>query len=146
MAGEGLRLVGLAALAAGMIAAPALAQTAAPITAQDVVGDWTLSITPEDRPGMSVSIEARDGETDFPLTVTAGPRGRLSCVAREIPSDCRIANGRFTVVMPTRSGGGRMTFTLTDRVRTGFSGTARVSVRLLPIGGHVGAVSMRRVR
>ena len=41
--------------------------------------------------------------------------------------------------------GFRMTFTLTDRTRGGFSGAASMRVRLLPIGGPIGAVTMRSV-
>lgn len=63
---------------------------------------------------------------------------------RDVPAPCRIERGAFVAVMPTRSGGGRLTFTLTDRMREGFRGAARVSVRFLPIGGHIGSVVMMR--
>jgi len=131
--------------AAMAVSGAALAQSAAPITPTEVVGDWTLAITPTDRRDMSVTVESRDGgEPDFPLTISARAGGRLSCTVRDRPAECRLERGRLVVSSASRSGGARMIFTLTERTRGGFSGTARLSIRLLPIGGHVGSVSMVR--
>ena len=113
-----------------------------PLTSGDVIGSWNLVITPAERPGMEINVELDDD--DLPLTVAGLPSGRLTCTLRGDPADCRIRDGEFVAVMPTRSGGARMIFTITDRIRTGLGGTARVSVRFLPVGGHIGSVAMTR--
>ncbi|MFN7112433.1 MAG: hypothetical protein ACK4M2_12425 [Brevundimonas sp.] len=130
-------------LAACALCGTALAQAASPITSGEVAGDWMLKITPAERQDLSISFESKSGnQLDFPLTVTPQPRGRLSCVLDGDPANCRIRDGKLVVVMA--SGGVRMTFTLTGRSRGGFLGDASLRVRLLPIGGHIGAVTMAR--
>lgn len=132
-------------LASCAIGGAAFAQGATPIANRDVVGDWTLAITPAERRDLSITVESKDGgEADFPLTITDRAGGRLACVVRDRPAECRIDNGKLVVVMATRSGGARMTFTLADRTRGGFSGTASMRVRFLPVGGHIGSVDMAR--
>lgn len=37
-----------------------------------------------------------------------------------------------------------MTFTLTERTRGGSRGAARMSIRFLSVGGHIGSVTMAR--
>lgn len=133
-----LTIIAAAVLA---LAHPALGQST-PLTNADVTGDWNLVITPAEGQGVEIKVEM-DAD-DLPLTVAGQPTGRLTCTLRGDPADCRVRNGEFVVVMPTRSGGGRMTFTITDRTRAGLGGAARVSVRFLPIGGHVGSVAMTR--
>ncbi|HEX8469959.1 MAG TPA: hypothetical protein VF633_02500 [Brevundimonas sp.] len=120
------------------------AQSAAPITNRDVVGQWALVVTPVEQQGRSITFKSSDGrqQLDFPLTITAQPNGRLTCVADGNPADCRIRDGDLVVV--SSGGGVRMTFTLTDRTRAGLSGTASLRVRLLPIGGPIGSVVMTR--
>ena len=127
------------------IGGAAFAQTAAPIANRDVVGEWTLAITPAERQGLSITVESKDGgQPDLPLTITARTDGRLACAVSSRPAECRIEDDKLVVISASRSGGGRMTFTLTDRTRGGFSGTASVRVRLLPVGGHIGSVNMTR--
>lgn len=128
------------------IGGAAFAQDATPITNRDVVGDWTLAITPAERRGVSISVESADGgQPDIPLRITARTGGPLTCVLRGAPAGCRMEDGKLIIVMPTRSGGASMTFTFTDRTRGGFSGTAHVRARLLPFAsGHVGSVNMAR--
>ena len=135
-----LSIIATAALAL-MVGPPAPGQST-PVTNGDVIGSWTLVITPAERQEIEINVEM-DAD-DLPLTVAGQPTGRLTCTLRGDPADCRIRNGELVVVMPTRSGGARMIFTITDRTRAGFSGAARVSVRFLPIGGHIGAVAMTR--
>lgn len=132
-----------ALLAAVCLGGPAWAQ--APLTSQEVVGDWRLAVTPAERQDVSITFKARDGgqRLDFPLTVAAQANGRLACVLDGEPADCRIRDGKLVVVMA--QDGFRMTFTLTDRTRGGFSGAASMRLRLLPIGGPIGAVTMRSV-
>jgi len=119
----------------------AFAQATPPIASGEVIGDWMLKVTPAERQDLSISFKSKSGnQLDFPLTVAAQPRGRLSCVLDGDPADCRIRDGKLVVVMA--SGGIRMTYTLTARTHAGFSGDVALRVRLLPIGGHIGSVTM----
>ncbi|WP_374274726.1 hypothetical protein [Brevundimonas sp.] len=137
--------IGAAAVVWAAMGGAALAQGAAPLTAADVVGEWTLAITPTERRGMSITVEAAEGgRPDLPLEITAASGDRIACVLRARPAECRVRNGELVVVMPTSSGSARMTFTLTERLAQGFRGSANVRVRLLPFGGHIGAVTMTR--
>ena len=132
-------------LISAALCGPALGQGANPISGRVVTGDWSLTITPAERDDLAISVQSADGgPTDFPLTITARPDGRLNCVVKDRPARCRIERGRLIVASPSPSGGATMTFTLTDRTRGGFTGAARLSVRFLPIGGHIGAVAMTR--
>lgn len=123
-----------------------LAQTATPLTTRDVVGEWTLTVTPSDRQDVSIRIESADGgPTVLPLSIMASRGDAPRCRLRGDPADCRIRDGKLIVTMPGGSGGARMTFTLADRTPGGFSGSAHVRVRLLPmIGGQIGSVDMIR--
>jgi len=132
-------------LVSAAIGGAAFAQTATPITNSDVVGEWTLAITPDERQELSITVESRDGgQSDLTLRVTARTGGQLACAVSDRPAECRMEDGNLVVISASRSGGARMTFTLTDRTRGGFSGTARLRVRLLPVGGHSGSVNMTR--
>ena len=139
-----LKAVGTVLLLTSLMGGAALAQGAAPITSREVVGEWRLAITPAEREDVSITFKARDGgqRLDFPLTVAAQANGRLACVLDGEPAECRIRDGKLVVVMA--QDGFRMIFTLTDRTRVGFSGAASMRVRLLPISGPIGAVTMAR--
>lgn len=137
-----LRIATAAAVAALVTGGMAPAQGASAIEAREVVGDWNLAITPAERDGLDIRVEIDQG--DLPLTITRGAGGGIACVLRGRPAPCRIARGRLVIEMPGSSGAARMIFTLAERTRTGFGGVARIAIRLLPIGGDVGAVSMTR--
>ncbi len=133
----------VSSLAAG--SGPVLAQSAAPITAAEVVGDWTLTVTPVEREGLDINFETPDGgPMVLPMTVRAGARDRLTCTLRGDPAPCRLTRVGFEAVMPTRSGAARMTFTLNRRSGPSLVGAAAVRVRFLPIGGQIGTVAMTR--
>lgn len=138
-----LRTIGAAVLASGALGGEALAQTGAPITNRDVLGEWTLTLTPAERRGMSITFESADGgPVELPLSITGPADGPLRCAVRGDPASCRVREGKLVVDLSTQSGGARMTFTLTDRTRGGFSGDASMRIRLLPIGGRIGLVDM----
>ena len=139
-----LKAVGTVLLLTSLMGGAALAQGAVPITGREVVGEWRLAITPAERQDLSITFKARDGgqRLDFPLTVAAQANGRLACVLDDEPAECRIRDGKLVVVMA--QDGFRMIFTLTDRTRDGFRGAASMRVRLLPISGPIGAVTMAR--
>lgn len=124
--------------------AQAQAQATVPLTPRDVVGDWTLQITPAERRGFSISIQAADGGSpDLDLTVAARTASDLTCTLHGDPAECEIDDGHLVVTSAKR--GARMTFTLTQRTATGFAGAARFNARLLPFGnGHIGSVTMTR--
>jgi hypothetical protein len=131
----------LASLALGDAA---IAQASGPIGAADVVGEWSLSVTPAPDSESRITFKGKDGSErlNFPLRITAQPRGRLACVLDGESAECRIRNGDLIVVY---SGGGvRLIYTLTDRARDGFRGSAAMRVRLLPVGGRIGDVRMVR--
>ena len=131
----------LASLALGDAA---IAQASGPIGAADVVGEWSLSVTPAPDSESRITFKGKDGSErlNFPLRITAQPRGRLACVLHGESAECRIRNGDLIVVY---SGGGvRLIYTLTDRARDGFRGSAAMRVRLLPVGGRIGDVRMVR--
>ena len=141
------RTLGLALLASALtvVCSPALAQTPAPLTATEVIGDWTLVVTPVDREDLDIRFEMPGGgPMILSLTVRAGARDRLSCTLDGEPSDCRMTRGQFEALLPNSSGAARMIFTLAQRRGAGFAGTAAVRVRLLPIGGQIGTVAMTR--
>ena len=121
------------------LAGAAPAQSTASLANQDVIGDWNLVITPSDRRDVTITVEM--DEDDFPLTVRREPTGRLSCTLRGGPADCRMRNGQLVVITP---GSARMIFEIAERTRNGFAGAVRLSVRFLPIGGHIGSVAMTR--
>lgn len=142
-----IRTLGMTVFTVALITASgtALAQTAAPLTPTEVVGDWTLVVTPVEREDIAINFETPDGgPLVLPLTVRAGARDRLTCALDGDPAPCRLTRGRFEATMPNSSGAARMTFTLDRRAGTGFAGTAAVRVRLLPIGGQIGTVAMTR--
>jgi len=139
-----IQAVGTAFLLSLAIGGAALAQGATPINPAEVVGEWTLAITPAERQDMRITFKAKDGSQrlEFPLTIAAQPNGRLTCAVEGRHAECRIRDGSLVVV--SGDNGVRMTFTLTSRTRAGFSGGFGMRVRLLPIGGHIGAVNMTR--
>jgi len=139
----------LSALSIGFITGLALcgtafAQGAAPLTDREVVGDWRLLITPAEGQGRTITFKARDGSQrlDFPLAITAGPRGGLRCTVSNDPAECRIRNGELRISSP--GDGFTMAFSLRDRTPRGFAGVVDLRVRLMPVGGRIGSVTMTR--
>ncbi|WP_395943980.1 hypothetical protein [Brevundimonas sp.] len=132
------------ALMSGVLGAPVQAQSTGPIVLREVVGEWSLLITPAEGQDRNISFKAKDGSErlNFPLTVTTGNNGRLNCVLDGNSADCRLRDGDLVV---TSSGGGvRMIYRLSDRTRDGFTGDATLRLRLLPVGGPIGDVRMAR--
>lgn len=135
--------IGAALWASSLLAGAAIAQTAAPIVTRDVIGDWSLRMTPIEGQGRSVTFKSRDGGPLVqPLTITAQSGDRLTCTVDAQPAQCRVRDGKLLVA--TGANGMRMTFTLTDRTRQGFAGKVDLRVRFLPLGGPIGTVEMVR--
>lgn len=135
--------VGPALLASLLVCGAAIAQTASTITRHDVLGDWSLRMTPAEGDGRTITFKSQNGgQLVQPLSITARSGDRLNCTVDAQPAQCRIRNGRLVVA--TGANGIRMTFTLTDRTRHGFAGAVDLRIRLLPIGGPIGTVDMVR--
>lgn len=134
-----------ALLLVSAIAGAASAQSATPVTSTEVVGHWTLRITPAERRGFGVTIKSDEGgRPDLPLTITAGTNHALTCIVGGDPAECEISEGEL-IVTSARSGGAGITFTLQDRTRRGFVGTALIRARLLPFGSvQIGSVNIVR--
>ena len=138
----GYRRLGMVALLWASVAAGAA--NAQALQQGEVLGAWTLRITPAESRGFSISVRRDDGgRPDLPLTVSArGPRG-ITCAVGGEAAECELRRGEL--VITSTQPGGRLTFTLSARRGAGFAGTTRMSARLLPFGSvHVGAVNMDR--
>ncbi|MFN3557773.1 MAG: hypothetical protein ACK4UQ_00705 [Brevundimonas sp.] len=108
---------GVAILAAGLaMAGTAHAQA---VQRAEVLGTWTLRLTPAE--DGSVTISTRNGRLDMPVSISA--RGALAITLRMDDA--------------------RMTYTLNGRRNDGFTGAARISYRLIPFGSmHLGTASL----
>ncbi len=136
-------IVASAILMSSLVYGAAIAQTAPAITSRDVIGEWSLRMTPPEGDGRTITFKSKNGgQLVQPLSITARSGDRLNCTVDAEPAQCRIRNGRL--VIATGANGMRMTFTLTDRTRQGFAGAVDLKVRLLPIGGPIGTVDMVR--
>jgi hypothetical protein len=122
-------------LAAGTAAVSASAQ-GGPLTARDVAGSWVLRIMPSERRGVTVR-----GRPETALTVAARG-GALVCTLDGEPANCAIRDGAFAVAQTHPDA--VMTFTMSGRIRDGFSGSARIRVRRMPFSGDIGPVNMVR--
>lgn len=126
-----------------LVSSTALGQSGLPITTTNVLGEWTLHITPvegQDR----IRLRGRDGSDrlDFPLAITSRPDGRLTCTVSDEPAECQVRRGHLRIV--AAGGDVTMIYTLRESTRGGFSGVADLRLRGLPFGGRVGSVNMGR--
>lgn len=136
------RLGAAASLAVCLTGGVASAQTP-PVQRGEVLGNWTLRMTPAEGGNGNVTIRSDNGRLDMPMTVTAqGPSG-IACLVDGETADCQLRRGQLVVALPVD--GARMTFTLTARRSAGFTGEARIRMPLLPFGSmHLGTVAMTR--
>lgn len=132
--------LGMAALlSAGLTAGAAQAQA---LQHGEVLGNWTLRMTPSEGRG-AVTVKTASGRVEMPLIVTQREQSGIACVLDGEAADCRLHRGGLVVVV--NADGGRMTYTLTNRRGAGFTGNARVSHRLIPFGSlHLGAIDLTR--
>lgn len=132
------RLAGAALLAACALAGPVTAQT---VQQAEVLGNWTLRLTPPE--DGSVTISTRNGRLEMPVTVTARGASGIICVADGEAADCRLNRGALVITL--RMDDARMTYTLNGRRGGSFTGNARISYRLIPFGSmHLGAANLTR--
>lgn len=133
------RQLGLAAALATCLAAGAAHAQA--LQRGEVLGNWTLRMTPAE--DGSVTIKTDNGRLEMPVVVTARGGSAIACVVDDEPADCRLNRG--ALVMTLRMDDARMTYTLNGRRGGSFTGNARISYRLLPFGSmHLGEASLTR--
>lgn len=123
-----------ASMAAGAANAQALQRT-------EVLGNWTLRMTPAE--GANVTVKTDSGRVEMALSVTPrGPSG-IACALDGAPTDCQLRRGGLVVTM--RTDGARMIYTLNGRRTGGFTGNVRLSANLIPVGSiHLGTMDMVR--
>lgn len=132
-AGRAVMLVGC--IAAGSANAQALQRS-------DVLGEWTLRLTPAEGGEGRVTVETDSGRLEMPLVVIGGSSD-LACIVDDEPADCRLRRGAFIVTL--RMDAARMIYTLNGRRGDGFTGDARMTLPLLPFGRMaIGTVAMTR--
>jgi hypothetical protein len=135
----GHRQMGVALLLSALLAASGA--NAQALSRAEVLGDWTLRMTPAE--GGNISVKTNTGRLDMPVTITAnGPSG-IACVVDGEAADCRLRRGALVIAL--RMDDARMTYTLNGRRSGGFSGSARLNLPLLPFGSmHLGAAALTR--
>ena len=130
----GLTVALAASLAAGATNAQALQRP-------EVLGNWTLRVTPAE--DAHVTIRTDNGRVEMPVTITARGASGIACSVGGEAADCQLRRGQLVIVM--RMDGGRMTHTLTSRRGGGFTGATRISAPLLPFGSFsLGAANLTR--
>lgn len=133
------RQAGLAVVLAGcMAAANANAQA---LQRNDVLGDWTLRLTPAEGGEGRVTFKTDSGRLEMPLVVTARGSSDLACTVDAEPADCRIRRGEL--IVSVRIDSARMIYSLNGRRNDGFHGNVRINLPLLPFGSMaLGTVAM----
>ncbi len=121
-------------LTAGVVQAQALQRT-------EVLGTWTLRMTPANN--ANVTVKTDSGRVEMPIVVTARGASGLACSVDGEAADCRLNRG--ALVITVRLDDARMIHTLNSRRGGGFTGETRISYRLLPFGSmHLGAADLTR--
>lgn len=136
------RLGAAALLTACLTASVASAQTP-PLQRAEVLGNWTLRMTPAEGGEGRVTVRTDTGRLDMPVTITARGASAIACVVDGETAECQLRRGQLVVALPMD--GARMTFTLTTRRNAGFTGEARIRMPLLPFGSmHLGTAALTR--
>jgi|688.fasta_scaffold1226706_1 hypothetical protein len=134
------RLATTAILSTCVVAGTANAQA---LQRAEVLGNWTLRMTPAEGGEAKITIRSDTGRLEMPVTVSQRGQAGIACVVDGEAADCRLRRGELVVAV--RMDDARMTYTLTARRGAGFTGNARLSYRLLPFGSmHLGTVVLTR--
>jgi hypothetical protein len=133
-------LVVAALLSACMAAGAANAQA---LQRGEVLGNWTLRMTPAEGGGASITVKTDSGRLEMPLTVTAQGQSGIACMVDGEAADCQLRRGDLVITL--RMDDARMTYTLNSRRGGGFTGSARLRLPLLPFGSmHLGTAALTR--
>lgn len=128
------------ALSTCVLTGAAHAQTP-PIQRSEVLGNWTLRLTPAE--DGNVTISTRNGRLEMPVIITARGASGIACVADGEAADCRLNRGALVITL--RLDDARMAYTLNGRRSGGLTGEARISYRMLPFGSmRLGTADLTR--
>lgn len=109
----------------------------------ELLGHWTLKMTPAEGGNSRITIRTDTGRLEMPVTITARGPSAIACTVDGEPADCRLRRGELTIVL--RMDDARMTYALDSRRTGGFGGTARLNLPLLPFGSmHLGRADLTR--
>jgi len=123
-----------ASMAAGAANAQALQRT-------EVLGNWTLRMTPAE--GANVTVKTDSGRVEMPVIVTTRGASAIARVVDGEAANCRLNRGALVITL--RLDDARMTYTLNGRRTGGFTGNVRLSANLIPVGSiHLGTMDMFR--
>lgn len=133
--------LGMAALLSASVAAGAA--DAQVLRQGEVLGTWTLRMTPAEGQGANITVKTDSGRLEMPLTITQrGPSG-IACVVDGEAADCQLRRGELVITL--RMDDARMIYTLNGRRGGGFTGSARLRLPLLPFGSmHLGTAALTR--
>lgn len=133
----GYRIIGLAAALAASLAASAASARA--LQRQEVLGNWTLRMTPSE----GVTVKMDGGRMEMPVVVSARGGSAIACVVDGEAADCRLNRGRLVITV--RIDDARMVHTLNRRGSGGFTGETRMNLPGLPFGSmRIGDASLIR--
>ena len=135
----GYRRRGVAVLLSACMAAGAA--NAQALQRAEVLGNWTLRMTPTE--GANITVKADSGRVEMPVIVSSRGASAIVCVVDGEAADCRLNRGALVITL--RLDDARMTYTLNGRRTGGFTGNARISHRLLPFGSmQLGTADLTR--
>lgn len=134
------RLGAAVALAACVAAGSANAQA---LQRTEVLGNWTLRMTPAEGGESRITIRTNTGRLEMPVAVTARGSSGIACAVDGQAADCRLRGGDLVITL--RMDDARMIYTLDSRRGAGLTGTVRLRFPLLPFGSmHLGAADLIR--
>ncbi len=135
----GYRWSGLAALLAGCMAAGSA--NAQALQRTEVLGNWTLRLTPAEDGEVRITIKTDSGRVEMRPVVAAQGPSDITCRVDDEPVDCQLRRGALIITL--RLDAARMIYTLNGRRTDGFTGNARMNLPLLPFGSMtLGTVAM----
>lgn len=134
------RLAATAILSASVVAGAATAQA---LQRAEVLGNWTLRMTPAEGGDAKITIRSDTGRLEMPVTVSERGQAGVACVVDGEAADCQLRRGELVITL--RIDDARMSYTLNSRRGDGFTGSARLRLPLLPFGSvHLGTAALTR--
>lgn len=130
-------------LASALIVVGAAQAQTGPLQRNEVLGTWTLRMTPADGGEARITVRTDTGRLEMPVTVTHRGPSAIACVVDGEAADCRLRGGKLVIIL--RMDDARMIYTLDGRRGGGFTGNARITLPLLPFGSmHLGTAALTR--
>lgn len=130
----GVAIVAAAGLAAGAAHAEGLQR-------DEVLGNWTLRLTPAE--GQNITVKTGTGRLEMPVVIVPRGGADIACVVDGQTGDCRLRRGELIITL--RMDDARMVYTLNGRRGRGYTGAVRMTLNLLPFGSmHLGTADLTR--